>query len=348
MKKIYLIILCLATFKTYAQTLMQADLPFAGLVWTSGVDTNYADPIPPGGSAQNWDFSNLQYSYIDTSGFQDAAGTPYASTFPNAILASHKAGTGDWSYFNSSPTGFYINGFASPTLTAVINPQQMYVPVPFSFGDQHTDISRVVIDTVYLTFNAQVILNFHADFHADGYGSLITPTATYPGTLRVRETMLETDSLMLDYLGNGNYTYFGSQQSQKNYFRWFQHGGTANYILGIDADSLGNFATRSDYVIQWAVLGTNEITTENSLSVFPNPANEKLTIDFGNSSITSLEIYNMLGEKVISKTQKYSSNPSLMLTSQMSFDITNQAAGIYFYSALSGEKLLQGRFSVVH
>ena len=348
MNKILPLILFSISFNSFSQTIQQSDMPFAGLVWTSGTDTNYTEPIPPGGSSQSWDFSNLQYSYVDTSGFQVAAGTPYASTFPNATLASHKAGTGDWTYFNSSATGFYINGFTSPTLTAVINPQQMYVPVPFSYGDQHTDISRVVIDTVYLTFNAQVILNFHADFHADGYGSLTTPTATYQSTLRVKETMLETDSLMLDYLGNGNYTLFGSQQSQKNYFRWFQHGATANYILGIDADSLGNFATRSDYLMQWAVLGTSEIAYENSLVIFPNPANEKLTIDYGPSQITSLVIYNILGEKVINIAQENSSNPSVLLSSRMSFDITGWTPGIYFYRALNGEKLLQGKFSVVH
>ncbi len=348
MKKIYFFILHSIAFNSFSQTLMQSDMPFAGLVWTSGTDTNYSDPIPSGGSAQNWDFSTLQYSYIDTSGFEAAAGTPYASTFPGATLASHKAGSNDWTYFNSASTGFYINGFTSTAFTAVINPQQMYVPVPFSYGDQHTDVSRVVIDTVYLTFNAQVILNFQADFHADGYGSLTTPTATYANTLRVRETMLETDSLMLDYLGNGNYTLFGSQQSQKNYFRWFQHGGTANYILGIDADSLGNFATRSDYVMQWAVLGTNEIATENSLSVFPNPANEKLTIDNGRSPITSFEIFNILGEKVINIAPENGSKPPMLLSSRMSFDITDWTPGIYFYRALNGEKLLQGKFSVVH
>lgn len=341
MKKIYLFILSIVTFNTYAQTLMQADMPFAGLVWTSGVDTNYADPIPAGGAAQNWNFSSLTYSSVDTSGFQDAAGTPYAATFQGANLASHKAGTNDWTYFNNSSTGFYINGFISPALTAVFTPQQMYVPVPFSYGDQHTDISRVVIDTVYLTFNAQVILNFQADFHADGYGSLTTPTATYPSTLRVRETMLETDSLMLDYLGNGNYTLFGSQQSQKNYFRWFQHGGTANYILGIDADSLGNFATRSDYVMQWAVLGTNDLTNTKNMSVYPNPASEVLTIDTRQSVIKSLDIYNIVGVRIDIKE-------NLTTQNLLTIDVADIPSGIYFYSITTANQLLNGKFTVVH
>src|SRR6185295_11948739 len=100
-----------------------------------------------------------------------AAGTPYASTFPSANLAAHKLSTNEWTYFTSSSTGFYVNGFVTDTLTFVIDPQQMYVPVPFSSGDTKTDISRVVIDTTFLTYAAQIRINFHADFLADGYGS---------------------------------------------------------------------------------------------------------------------------------------------------------------------------------
>ena len=340
MKKIYLLAFTILSTATYAQTIVQGDLPFSGLAWTSGVDTNYADPVPPGGASQNWDFSTLQYSYIDTSGFQDAAGTPYASTFPGANLASHKVSTDEWSYFISSSTGFYVNGFATPASAFVLNPPQMYIPVPFSYGDMHTDISRIVIDTTFSTYAAQIIINFHADFHADGYGSLITPTATYPNTLRVKQTMLETDSLMVDYLGNGNYILLGSQQSQKTYYRWYQHAGTANYILGIDADSLGVMATGSDYVMQWAVLGI-PVTEENTLAVFPNPASNQITIT-GVNGLTTIEFYNMPGQKVYRSDgeQLHLQNGELKL------DVTDWEPGVYFYHAVSGQKEFRGKFCI--
>jgi hypothetical protein len=341
MKKLCLLACSFISLSSFAQTLVQSDLPFSGLGWTSGVDTSYADPVPPGGASQTWDFSTLQYSYVDTSGFMDAAGTAYAGSFPSANLAAHDLTTNEWTYFTSAATGFYVNGFVTDTATYVINPRQMYVPVPFSYGDQHTDISSVSTPTIIQSLAAIVILNFHADFQADGYGTLITPTATYSNTLRVKETMLETDSLMIDYLGTGNYVFFASQQTQKNYFRWFQHGATANYILGIDADSLGNFATRSDYVMQWAVLGTNDITPESELGVYPNPVRDELRIQ--GHQITSVTIFNAASQEVI-----HIRSVSPAITNGLTVNVNSLAPGIYFYTADSGEKQFRGRFSVMH
>jgi hypothetical protein len=341
MKNIYLLAIAFISLGSSAQTLVQSDLPFAGLAWTSGVDTNYADPIPPGGSSQNWDFSTLQYSYVDTSGFGVAAGTPHASTFPGANLAAHKVSTNEWTYFTSSSTGFYINGYVNDTITIVIDPPQMYVPVPFSYGDMHTNISRVVIDTTLLGFPAQIIINFHADFHADGFGSLTTPTATYPSTLRVKETMLETDSFMVDYLQTGTYTLFATVESQKTYFRWFQHGATANYILGIDADSLGTFATRSDYVMQWAVLGTSENTFESGLFVHPNPASSLVTIESSPDALSAVDFYNLTGEKILH------AGDGGYRHGKIHADVSGWPPGIYFYTATAEGKQFRGKISVV-
>src|SRR5438046_740317 len=107
MKKIYFALLCLCSFGVRAQTLVQSDLPFSGLAWASGVDTTYSAAIPAGGSGQTWNYSTLQYNYVDTSGFGDAAGTPYANIFPASNLSAYKQSTHEWTYFISSSTGFY-------------------------------------------------------------------------------------------------------------------------------------------------------------------------------------------------------------------------------------------------
>jgi hypothetical protein len=343
MKKLYLILIAFSTNYSFAQTIIQSDLPFAGLGWTSGSDTNYNAPVLPGGSGQSWDYSGLQYDFVDTSGFGAAAGTPYAASFPSANLAALDMSTGDWTYFTNSSTGFYVNGFVTGTVPFVISPPQMYVPVPFSYGNTVTNISRVVIDTVFTTYPAKVILNFHADFEADGSGSLITPTATYPSTLRVKEILLETDSLMVDFLSNGNYTLLGAQQHQTTNYRWYTHGNTANYILGITADSLGITAVQSDYLMQWAMLGTNDFNVSTALKVYPSPATDYITISNGTSSIQSLEIFNLLGEKVI-----FSESSINTQRSELKLDVSDWVPGIYTYTILTGSIILQGKFSVQH
>jgi hypothetical protein len=342
MKKIYLLLIVFSATYSFAQTIDQSDLPFAGLGWTSGVDTNYNAPVTPGGSGQSWDYSGLQYDYVDTSGFGVAAGTPYASTFPTANLAAQDQTTGDWTYFTSNSTGFYVNGFVSAMTPFIISPPQMYVPVPFSYGNTVTNISRVEIDTVFGGFAAKIILNFHADFEGDGSGSLITPTATYPSTLRIKETLLETDSFLIDYLGNGSYTLISAQQSQSTLYRWYTHGGTANYILGLTADSLGTTATQSDYLMQWAVLGTNDLKPSIGLKVYPDPSTEYVIISNGNSPIESLEIYNILGEKIIFSERNTNA------TSEVKLDVSDWTPGIYTYTLMTGSTAIQGKFSIHH
>ena len=339
MKKIYLITLLSFAFDTSrAQTIEQSDLPFAGLAWTSGVDTTYNDAIPAGGAAQSWDFSSLQYDYVDTSGFGEAAGTPYANAFPDANLAAHKVSTNEWSYFSATSTGLYVEGYVNDSITLDFNPRQMYVPVPFSYGNTHTDISRIVIDTVFLTYDARVIINFQGDFHAEGSGSLITPTATYPSTLRVKQTLLQTDSLMVDYTGTGNYVLLGSQQTQQTFFRWYQHGGTANYILGLDADSLGNFANRSDYVLQWAVLDVSTVENSDSPIVYPNPTTHEVKIYPGNKAYHQFLLYDYTGKLV----------RSIELNSEKILDVSTLPAGIYFYSVSAADKQVNGKLNIMH
>jgi len=343
MKKFYLLLIAFTTTYTFAQTLDQSDLPFAGLGWTSGIDSNYSAVVPAGGTGQSWNFSGLQYDYIDTSGFTDAAGTPYAGSFPTANLASHDLSTGDWSYFTNSSTGFYVNGIVSAGTTLSFSPAQLYVPVPFSYGNTQTNISRVEIDTIVQGFAAKIIIIFHADFNADGSGSLITPTATYPSTLRVKETMLQTDSFLLDYIGQGNYTLISAQQTQITSYRWYSHGATANYIMGITADSLGTTTTQSDYLIQWAVLGTNNINVSNLLKVYPDPATEYVTLSNGTIPFESLDVYNILAEKVYSSAISNSIGQA-----ELKLDVSNWIPGVYFYTVKAGSNTIQGKFSVQH
>ena len=343
MKKLYLILLALISTSSFAQTIDQNDLPFAGLGWTSGVDTNYSAAITPGGTGQSWDYSGLQTDYVDTSGFGNAAGTPYAGNFPSANLAAFDQSTGDWSYFTNSSTGFYVNGFVTGGAPFVLSPPQMYVPVPFSYGDAQTNISRVEIDTTLGGFPAKIIINFHADFNADGSGSLITPTATYPSTLRIKETILETDSLMIDYTMTGSYTLISAQPYQSSNYRWYTHGGTANYILGIDADSLGTTATRSDFIMQWVMLGTNDLTASNTLTIYPEPATEYVNVRSGTAPITSMEVYNIVGEKV-----QLSGSDISFGTTELKLDVSDWKPGIYIYTMNTGSGSLQGKFSVQH
>jgi len=88
--------------------------------------------------------------------------------------------------------------------------------------------------------------------------------------------------------------------------------------------------------------GTGELNTKNeNISVYPNPNNGQVTIKSSVvSGQASVQIYNMLGEKV------HSSNYSLS-TNHYSLDLSNQPNGIYLYRVLNEDGSLLGEGKVI-
>ena len=69
--------------------------------------------------------------------------------------------------------------------------------------------------------------------------------------------------------------------------------------------------------------GIQSYIDNSSVNVFPNPSSGQFEITSENADIKSVEVYDMLGEKV------YSSQIS-NLKSQISLDLSDKSAGIYF------------------
>src|SRR4051794_26835310 len=117
MKKIYALVLLSLPLLAHSQIITQADLPSPGTAYILAHDSTYTQPIPAGGTGQNWDYSTLVNTYQDTQIYVAAAGTPYAGAFPTSTMAIPDASDGSYSYLTSSSTGLYLDGTASPTDT---------------------------------------------------------------------------------------------------------------------------------------------------------------------------------------------------------------------------------------
>jgi hypothetical protein len=108
-----------------------------------------------------------------------------------------------------------------------------------------------------------------------------------------------------------------------------------NYPFGVAVDLSGNvyvgdvFNNRVREIAAMPLI-TYEMKADNEVKVFPNPNNGKFTIqESGARNQNSVvEIYNMLGEKVFSKSL-------LHLTTEYSLDLSSQSAGIYLYRILT-------------
>lgn len=273
----------LPCLKVSAQpTITSADLPVAGLAFTVIQDSTYIAPVPAGGANVTWDYSGLQNLLTDTIGFVASAGTPYASSFPGSNLASQADNLTDWTYSTTNSSGFYIDGGATPSFILRYNPPTLFIPVPFTYNQTRSNIARFVQDTAFVDTtgtprNLRFILNIQSNFLSDGYGSLILPNGTFNNILRIRNTEIVYDSLLVE-LFPGNWLPVSSSASQTTYYRYFEAGSASSYILGIEADSLGINSVSSEYRGQWVLLNTPVIASPNLVSVYPNPANQYFSV----------------------------------------------------------------------
>lgn len=340
MKKNLLLFVCsLFSVVAMAQpTITTAELPIAGLAWTTANDTNYFTNVLPGGANVTWDYSGLQNQYLDTVGFQVAAGTPYAATFPTSNLAAFDPASGGWSYITSDATGFYFNGFTEPTIGLIqLNPPQLVAPVPFTFGDIRTSTSGFTIDTL---FNGQYLrfeVTVQSEFEADGYGTVLLPTGTFNNVLRVKSTDLSTNvvSIGTNILGTIVYAPISTSQSQSTTFSHYQQGASASFILDIDADSLGSITNSSSYLLQSVILSAPEIDNGRTTGVFPNPAADAIIIQ-GAGNEQSMTVYGLDGKNVVISLVPQGRDARA--------DVSQLANGLYFFTV--GKRA--GKFTVQH
>jgi hypothetical protein len=93
-------------------------------------------------------------------------------------------------------------------------------------------------------------------------------------------------------------------------------------------------------IIETAGIGNISNNSEN-LILYPNPNNGQFAIKWsGASGQSSVEIYNMLGEKIYSKT--FSAFIPIAIGTQLSIDLSSQASGIYLYRVINESSSLAG------
>jgi Secretion system C-terminal sorting domain len=78
---------------------------------------------------------------------------------------------------------------------------------------------------------------------------------------------------------------------------------------------------------------------ENEIIIFPNPSNGKIQINGLTADVQSLEIYNIVGEKIAAFT-----NLKQQISSEI--DLTGSAPGIYFVKIYNGEKICSKKFVI--
>jgi len=96
------------------------------------------------------------------------------------------------------------------------------------------------------------------------------------------------------------------------------------------------FCSDTSQCLDVTITGLNESILENSISIFPNPTNNILTIEFNaavNETINSLTIYNMLGQVELIESN-----------GKVEVDVSTLQAGVYFIKINTNRGDWNGKF----
>ncbi len=346
MKKFYLLLVILLSSESFAQiTITSTDLPQQGWGFINGNDTAYNAAIPAGGASQSWNYSSLVNNKQDSLLFLNATGTPYAGTFTSANLAVNDPQEGIWAYFISNSTGLYLNGGTVPGFGGALvnNPPEMLIPAPFTYMSTYNGYARAQYDTTLLGYPTRIVRYRSVAMLGDGYGSLVLPTGTFNNTLRIKTTVLETDSVYQDYgFGYQPAIGFTPIQTQTTNFKWLRNGG-GTLLLEIEADSLGQTGNHSQYMILFAIVSVNEVAGNSSAVIYPIPADEWIQIDFSYEQPpgNTLNVYDAAGKFIA--THLHQSGRMFRLP------VTNLESGIYFFELKTKQGVSERKkFVVMH
>ncbi|MBS1643477.1 MAG: T9SS type A sorting domain-containing protein [Bacteroidetes bacterium] len=267
MKTILPIIICLFSFNSFAQPVIQDgnDIPPIGYSAPISFLLSSSSDITNGGANHTWDFSGYGFTVWGTSLLViDPTAAPMASSFPTSNFAY--SATGAYSFFNVSATKMEVQAWNIATAGVgndySPNPRTM-LKFPFNFNDTVHDTWQKVggsTNTVTLYY--------------DSYGTLKMPGKTYNNVVRIRE----------NYGGSAN-DYIWYTLNPLIQVAIYDHNTTTLYYFGVKEGT--------------GISPTSQTAT--SIDLFPNPAQDVVLIS-GLPRGSSFELLDMTGRVIYQAT----------------------------------------------
>jgi len=311
---------------------------FGSLIGASIVqanDTSNLNTLSVGnaGANQTWNLTGISNDSQDTIMFKSPAGTPCAGEYPTATMALFDSG--GYIFLHDDQTVIEVLGacmvFNPPDFMSMsFEPPRKQVTFPFTYTTSFSGQSKGVIQFASTTPPADSIRMVQTITYSstiDGWGNVTTPIDTYP-SLRQKYTQYQVDSSYIHIPATGWHPVaFPYIDTTIEYSWWSQHNP---FIATIYTDGSGNILG-AGYLISSNV-GTEEIPdNSSSASFYPNPSNGKFALALNKSNINSIEVFNLMGAKVLSI-------PVFDRQISDQLDLTDFPKGIYFIKIYAGEK----------
>ncbi len=347
--------LLLAQF-SMAQPVLEANhLPPVGTYIT--LDRMSFDGIAPGSAGPNqvWDFSayvpNGTTEYLS---YLAAESSPYYANYPQAnrvSLCELPNGLTEWKYYQQTTNALTQLGLVKEYVTGAN-------PIRYEFTNSGTaytfpaGIDSGLTDNYRIYSNESMGLAYTAYYESgtisylvDGYGTLTTPSGTYPNTLRIKHRKTIVDSTF-------NTMPFGPPSLEIKYtngtrYEWLRFdAGFAIPVWSIEMDTVSTPGAPATYHVRVSQanigLPSTTKTEENdkTLVLYPNPATDKVILMLKKDAQVS--VIDLSGRVVHKQHFEISGN------SLPEMDVSRLPVGLYTVLSYGKDYLSLGKISVVH
>ena len=311
MKKLFptLAIACLAWASGHGQiTIFADDVSPTDVEASLAFDLTPDPSLDPTGFGQvAWDFSALADDSVAVYKFVEPSGTPYASTFADANLASEQGDS--YYYFKIDNNGLSALGLYGAlvydtynvTTSIEVNPPQSILRFPAALNDGFTEtvVRKAQVDkdaTGDPNFpfdSVRFVSTVEREVSLDAYGSMTTPLGTFE-TIRSSEMETITDQIFVYSATTGIWSPLpaGSPYTNQSYSWWTNENNFGFPVVQVQYEP-GDGVISASWV-QDFVSGANE---RNLLqfSLYPNPAPHQLFVQLPEPFAGTLEVRNLHG-----------------------------------------------------
>lgn len=327
-------------------TITTSDMPVAGQTYIMANDTTVTS-YGSAGTNQTWNFATWANQSTDTTIFENPSSVPGSSFFPTATLGID-GGDGASFMKNSSSQidilGFY-GDFGFGPMAVQFTPPQKFLSFPSNYlttynGTSKYELAFFIGQPGLDSMKVKASINYTSTI--DAWGSLTTPVNSNVSSLRQKYIEISTDSTFL--LPTGQPWMFNPptqgnpnpRVDTTNNYRWWSN--TKKFpVAEVIADG-NNVVSSASYLLSMQVGVNEQVMTKNEVSVFPNPASDKINIT-GISTESYLVIFDVNG-KLMERSRLKKNNTTI--------NTANYENGIYFYqiTALTGKPVGKGKFIV--
>lgn len=302
--------------------------PTLGDTYKYVIVSNYSFDVSQSGANQIWDFS-LATGTEDTYSFINVPNSSEPSTFPSANLVLVSATNNSESYMSTLSSGISIEGaYLAGTIRAIYSDKQEYLKFPITYNDVFNETFSGTVENISAGQTYDRVGTI--EITADGYGDLILPYTTINNVLRIKVEIVSTDTFMGFTLPETTtISYFWFDTLNKNYLATISEV----YNLGSLISSHAYYLSETDLVLDV----TKSNFSENSIFVYPNPAQNYATINSTSFSKIPATIYDIKGAKI--KTIDIENGENKI-------DTSNLLSGVYIIKYLKDSKLYVNRLVI--